>query len=148
VRKSGGILYFQDEANVSLTAFLGKTWGLRGRTPRVSVTGNRAGVAAMSAISKRGRLLFRLYDTRIRSPEVISFLDQMLAHHKRRHVVVVMDQAPPHTSQQTKRFVQTEPAASACLLSTQVLPGLEPGRKGMESLEAPRAQGPPGEDPT
>ena len=32
VRKYGALLYFQDEANVSLTAFLGKTWAPRGET--------------------------------------------------------------------------------------------------------------------
>ena len=34
VRKYRAILYFQDEANVSLTAFLGKTWAPRGKTPK------------------------------------------------------------------------------------------------------------------
>lgn len=102
------ILYFQDEANVSLTAFLGKTWGLRGQTPKVQVTGKRGGVAAVSAISRRGYLLFRLYDKRITSLEVIEFLTQMLQHHKTRHLVVVMDQAPPHVSKATTSFVQSQ----------------------------------------
>jgi transposase len=82
VLENKAILYFQDEANVSLTAFLGKTWGLRGQTPKVKVTGKRGGVAAMSAISRRGYLLFRLYEKRITSVEVIEFLGQMLNHHK------------------------------------------------------------------
>ena len=47
----------------------------------------------MSAISKPGHLLFRLLEKRIASPEVIDFLAQMLKHHPRRHLVVVMDQA-------------------------------------------------------
>ena len=50
VRKYRGILYFQDEANISLTALLGKTWAPRGKTPKQKVTGNRGGVSAMSAI--------------------------------------------------------------------------------------------------
>jgi transposase len=102
------ILYFQDEANVSLTAFLGKTWGLRGQTPKVTVTGARGGVAAMSAISRRGYLLFRLYEKRITSVEVIEFLDQMLQHHKTRHLVVVMDQAKPHLSKATCHFIESQ----------------------------------------
>jgi transposase len=102
------ILYFQDEANVSLTAFLGKTWGLRGQTPKVRVTGKRGGVAAVSAISRRGHLLFRLYDKRITSVEVIEFLAQMLNHHKARHLVVVMDQAPPHVSKATTHFIKSQ----------------------------------------
>ncbi|MBM4078039.1 MAG: IS630 family transposase, partial [Planctomycetes bacterium] len=34
VQKYRGILYFQDESNVSLTAFLGKTWAPCGETPK------------------------------------------------------------------------------------------------------------------
>ena len=108
VKKYKAILYFQDEANVSLTAFLGKTWSPCGQTPKAKVTGKRGGVAAMSAISQRGHLLFRLHNKRIASPEVIAFLHQMLAHHNRRHLVVVMDQAPPHTSAKTKEFISSQ----------------------------------------
>jgi len=108
VRKFRAILYFQDESNVSLTAFLGKTWGFRGQTPQVRVTGKRGGVTAMSALSGQGRLLFRLFTQRIASAEVIYFLDQMLRHHPQRHLVVVMDQAPPHVSRKTKDYVQSQ----------------------------------------
>lgn len=108
IRKFRAILYFQDESNVSLTAFLGKTWGIRGQTPRVPVTGKRGGVSAMSALSGQGRLLFRLFDKRICSDEVIYFLDQMLRFHKGRHLVVAMDQAPPHTSKKTKMYIESQ----------------------------------------
>jgi transposase len=108
VKKHRAILYFQDESNVSLTAFLGKTWAPCGQTPRSRVTGKRAGVAALSALSRRGHLLFRLLEKRIASPEVIDFLQQMLRHHPRRHLVIVMDQAPPHTSKKTRAFVDQQ----------------------------------------
>ena len=109
VEKHRGILYFQDESNISLTAFLGKTWAPRGQTPRSKVTGKRGGVAALSALSRRGHLLFRLLEKRIASQEIIDFLAQMLRHHPRRHLVVVMDQAPPHTSKKTKAFIEQQP---------------------------------------
>lgn len=108
VRKHRAILYFQDESNISLTAFLGKTWAPRGQTPKAKVTGKRAGVSATSAISRGGHLLFRLLDKRIASREVIEFLEQMLKHHPRRHLVVVMDQAPPHTSKKTQSWVDSQ----------------------------------------
>ena len=108
VRKYRAILYFQDEANISLTALLAKTWAPRGKTPKQRVTGKRGGVAAMSAITGSGQLLFRLHDKRIASEEVIDFLHQMLNHHPRRHLVVVMDQAPPHTSKRTKAFIASK----------------------------------------
>lgn len=109
IRKFRAILYFQDESNVSLTAFLSKTWSPCGETPRIRVTGARGGVSAMSAISRGGQLVFRLHDKRIASPEIIAFLGQMLQHHPRRHLVVVMDQAPPHVSKATKGYITSQP---------------------------------------
>lgn len=106
--KFRAILYFQDEANVSLTALLGKTWAPSGCTPTVRVTGNRGSLSVQSAISQRGRLLFALYEKRIASDEVIHFLEQMLCHHRNRHLVVVMDQAPPHVSRKTRTFVESQ----------------------------------------
>jgi transposase len=108
VRNFKAILYFQDEANVSLTAVLGRTWAPRGETPKQCVTGKRGSVSAMSAITSRGQLIFRLHDKRIASDEVIDFLSQMLRHHPRRHLVVVMDRAPPHISKKTQSFVASQ----------------------------------------
>jgi transposase len=108
VREFRAILYFQDESNVSLTAFLGKTWAFCGQTPSVRVTGKRGGVTAMSALSGQGRLLFRLFKERIASDQVIAFLGQMLKHHRRRHLAVVMDHAPPHVSKKTMAYVASQ----------------------------------------
>jgi transposase len=108
VKKHNAVLYFQDEANISLTAVLGKTWGIRGKTPTQEVTGKRGGISAISAVNKKGSLIFSLHEKRIASQEVIHFLEQMLLHHKRRHLVVVMDQAPPHTSKITKTFIEKQ----------------------------------------
>ena len=62
----------------------------------------------MSAITGRGGLIFRLHEKRITSVEIVDFLSQMLRHHPRRHLVVVMDQAPPHVSHKTMAFIETQ----------------------------------------
>lgn len=108
VKKHRAILYFEDESNISLTAVLGKTWAPKGQTPSQKVTGNRGGVAAMSAITPAAQMVFQLHDRRIRSAEVIEFLQQLLKHHPRRHLVLVMDQALPHTSKKTKAFIASQ----------------------------------------
>jgi transposase len=108
VRKFRAILYFQDEANVSLAALLGKTWSPCGCTPLVRGTAKRGSVSVQSAISRQGHLLFSLYEKRIASAEVIHFLRQMLRHHTNRHLVVVMDNAPPHVSKKTIAFIQNQ----------------------------------------
>jgi transposase len=109
LEKTGGILYCEDEASVCLTPLLGKTWAERGKPRKVPVTGARASISAMSAISPKGRLVFRLHEKRITSVEVIDFLKQLLRQHPSRHVVVVMDQAKPHTSKMTKAFIESRP---------------------------------------
>jgi transposase len=63
----------------------------------------------MSAITSGGQLIFRLHDKRIASEEVVEFLGQMLTHHPRRHLVVVMDQAPPHVSKRTMAYIESQP---------------------------------------
>jgi transposase len=109
LEKTGGILYCEDEASVCLTPLLGKTWAERGKPRKVPVTGARASIAAMSALSPKGRLVFQLHDKRITSVEVIGFLKQLLRQHPGRDVVVVMDQAKPHTSKMTKAFIESRP---------------------------------------
>jgi transposase len=54
------ILYCQDEASVALTPLLGRTWAERAHPRKLLVTGSRASVAALSALSPRGRLVFQL----------------------------------------------------------------------------------------
>jgi transposase len=102
------ILYCQDEACVSLAPFLGKTWSVRGQPRKVPVTGKRGSISALSALSPRGHLVFRLHDKRIASGEIIDFLGQLLHHHPKRHLVVIMDQAPPHVSKMTKAYIDSQ----------------------------------------
>ena len=108
VKKYRAILYFENESKISITALLGKTWAPRGKIPVQRVTGKKGGISAISAISKRGDLIFTLLEKRIASDEIIHFLKQILQYHKRRHVVVVMDQALPHTSKKTAAFIESQ----------------------------------------
>jgi transposase len=107
-RKYKAILYCEDEANISLSSVLARTWSIRGVTPKQAVTGKRGAVSAMSAVAGAGQLVFTLHDQRIASDEVIEFLKQLLRHHRRRHLVVVMDQAPPHVSKKTRNFIASQ----------------------------------------
>ena len=107
-QKHNGIIYFQDESNISLTPVLAKTWSPVGKTPKRFVTGSRGGISAISSISGSGRLLFTLHEKRITSKEVIAFLKTMLNHHKNRHLVVIMDNALCHKSKMTRNFIDSQ----------------------------------------
>lgn len=134
VKKHRGILYFEDESNVSLNAVLGKTWGPIGVKSIQRSTGNRASISAMSAISNSGRLIFTLHEEKITSIQIISFLDQMLKYHLRRHIVVVMDKAPPHTSEITKKYIKSQKRLHVFYLPARS-PELNPDEKVWNHLK-------------
>jgi transposase len=110
VRKYRAILYFEDESSIALSPVMGKSWGPVGEKIVHKATGNRGSIAAISAISSDGRLVFNLFGggKRFRSADIIAFLRQLLSHHKSRHLVVVMDQASCHKSKMVMAFVERE----------------------------------------
>jgi transposase len=110
VKKYRAILYFEDESNIALTPVMGRSWGPIGEKIVHQATGNRGSVSAISAISSDGRLVFNLFDKgkRFNSQDIINFLTQMLEQHKRRHLVVIMDQASCHKSKMTKEYIESQ----------------------------------------
>ena len=110
IKKHKAILYFEDESNISLTPVMGKSWGPIGKKIVHKVTGNRGSLSAISAISNDGRLVFNVFDgnKRFNSDDIIKFLNDMLKHQPRRHLVVVMDRATCHSSKKTKKFIESQ----------------------------------------
>ena len=107
-KKKRAVLYFEDESSLALQPSSGKTWAARGSTPLIRVPEGRGSIPLLSAISPSGKLLFCLPRAKVRSNTIVSFLKQILLHHKNRHVVVIMDSAPAHTSKATKDFIATQ----------------------------------------
>ncbi len=107
IKEKRAILYCLDEANLNLGPTLGKTWAPKGKPLIAKVSGKRGSVAAMSAISPQGHLLFKLFEgsKRFKADDVIHFLEQMLRHHPRRHIAVVLDRAPCHTAKKVQEFI-------------------------------------------
>lgn len=110
VRKHNAILYFEDESSISLLPSVAKTWAPKGEKITRVLSPNRGSVSAISAISKSSHLLFNVHDKnkRFNSDDIILFLAEMLEHHRRRHLVVIMDRAPCHTSKKVKAFIESK----------------------------------------
>lgn len=100
------ILYFLDEAGVSLVPVLGKTWAPKGETPIVKVTGKKGGFCITSVISTGGRMLFRIEKGKITAKTFIDFLKKIMRHHRGRKVIVIADRAPVHTAKAVDEFVE------------------------------------------
>jgi transposase len=120
------IIYFVDEAGVSLIPVMGKTWAPKGKTPTVNVTGNRKGICVTSAVSPGGRMLFRVEKGRVDAKAHIEFLKQILRHHPNRKIVVVEDRAPPHIANDVKWFVNDNRKYFALYYLPRYSPHLNP----------------------
>ena len=121
-RKIGAILYFGDESGVRTDHVSGRTWAQRGHTPEVHRTSHRDVVSLLSAMTPRGDLLFMTSPVKINSDVFIRFLRRLLAHHRRRKLVLIVDRSAYHGSRKTRAFV----AAHADRLRVEYLPANAP----------------------
>lgn len=136
VKKYRAILYFEDESNVSLTPVVAKTWGPIGAKITKKITGNRGSVSAISAISSDGRLIFNVHDNNKRygAKDIVRFLSQMLEHHKKRHLVVIMDQAPSHKAKLVTKFIKDQKRLHVFYLPPRS-PEFNPDEKVLDHLK-------------
>jgi len=108
-KRERALLFFEDESAVRLTPTVGRTWAPIGQTPTVRVTGKRACICVMSAVSLDGRLFFSIPATKVNAEVFIRFLAALLAEYPRRKVFVIADQASPHTARSVHDFVGQQP---------------------------------------
>lgn len=108
-KKQRALIFFQDESTIRLTPTVGRTWGKSGERPVVLMTGKRASICVMSAVSPSGHLYFMIPDARVDSDVYILFLAGLLKEYPRRKIFVIADQASPHTSKRTKIFLDHNP---------------------------------------
>jgi transposase len=82
------------------------TWGEKGKTPVVRVSGNRRKVSVISAISPRGRLWFRCHRGTLNAERYVEFIRDLLGEFTKK-VVLVAGKHPAHVAASTRRFLET-----------------------------------------
>lgn len=102
--KIGADIGFEDEAAVDLRDRSGKTWGSRGPSPKVAVTGQRGRVNILSMVSASGELRYHLTEGRVDSAVYIAFLKQILKG-RTRALILVVDRASFHRSKKVRAFL-------------------------------------------
>jgi transposase len=136
VKRWQAMLYFMDEAGVSLIPVMGKTWAPKGETPIVKVTGKRGGFCVTSAISPAGKMIFRLEKGKINAGKHVEFLEQIMEHHPNRKIIVIEDRAPPHRGKKVKDFAEGNKRRFAVYYLPAYAPKLNPGEHVWEYLKA------------
>jgi transposase len=120
-KRKQATLLFLDETGVHEDGPTGTTWGKRGATPVVRVSGKRRRANVISAISPRGRLWFRCFTGTLGAAAFVRFLRDLLSD-VRGKVVLVLDSHPAHTAAETRRFIHERRDR----LSLHFLPGYAP----------------------
>jgi transposase len=99
-------IFFGDEAGVRSDFHSGTTWGVRGRTPIVSTTGQRFGLNMISAVSPRGELRFMVTKGRVGAKVFIEFIKRLLRDVPGR-IFLIVDGHPAHKAKLVKTFVES-----------------------------------------
>jgi transposase len=86
-----------------------RTYAPKGQTPTLRVPLSRDHLSAISGITPEGRLLLRVQEASVRSPDVVAFLRQVLQLVPGK-LLVLWDGAPIHRGQPVKDFLAAGPA--------------------------------------
>jgi len=105
-RRRGADIFFLDEAGVRSDSPLGRSYGLKGRTPVLKTSGKRQQVNAISALSARGGFWFALYHGKLNAALFIAFLAGFLKGRKK-PVFLVVDGLPAHKAKSVAKYVQS-----------------------------------------
>jgi len=103
-RKHGATIFFLDEAGFSSEPNLGRTYGLKGKTPIVSTTGQRQKVSAISAVSSKGGFWSQVYTGMLNAGRFVEFLKNF-RRGGRGKVFLVVDGHPSHRAKMVAGYV-------------------------------------------
>lgn len=94
-QQNGAEIFFLDEAGVRSDSPLGRTYGLKGRTPVVKTSGQRQSINAISAVNSKGAFWYNVYPGKLNAALFIQFLRDFMKR-RRKPVYLVVDSLPAH----------------------------------------------------
>jgi len=113
-------IFFMDEAGVRSDDPLGRSWGIKGKTPIVKTSGQRQQVNAISAVAPDGSFWYEVYSGKFNSSRMVEMLQRFMKN--RGNICLILDGHPAHKSNMIKEFVNK----CAGKLEIYFLPGYAP----------------------
>jgi len=104
-KKLGVQIFFLDEAGFQSDPPLGRTYGLKGKTPVVETSGQRQSINVISAVNARGAFWAATYDGKLNAESFVLFLKNFMKGRKR--VFLIVDGHPAHTAKAVQRYVES-----------------------------------------
>ena len=100
----GAQIFFLDEAGFQSDPPLGRTYGLKGKTPVLKTSGRRQSINVISAVNARGAFWAATYDGKLNAESFVLFLQNFMKG--RQKVFLVVDGHPSHTAKAAARYVE------------------------------------------
>jgi transposase len=104
-KRLGAKIFFLDEAGFQSDASLGRTYGLKGKTPVVQTSGQRQSINAISAVNARGEFWAATYTGKLNAEAFVAFLENFMKSQGGK-VFLVVDGHPAHKAKVVKSYVQ------------------------------------------
>jgi transposase len=105
-RQRGANIFFLDEVGVRSDSPLGRSYGLRGKTPVVKTSGQRQKMNAVSAVNARGAFWYKVYGGTLTATLFVALLKDLMKGRKK-PVMLVLDGLPAHKAKMVAQYVQS-----------------------------------------
>jgi transposase len=102
-KRLGAKIFFLDEAGFQSDPPLGRTYGLRGKTPVVTTSGQRQSINVISAVNARGEFWAATYEGKLNAKSFVLFLQNFIKGRKGK-VFLIVDGHPSHTAKVVQRY--------------------------------------------
>jgi transposase len=105
-KRLGAKIFFLDEAGFQSDPCLGRTYGLKGKTPVVKTSGQRQSLNVISAVNARGEFWAATYTGKLDAESFVVFLQHFIRGRAGK-VFLVVDGHPAHKAKLVKDYVQS-----------------------------------------
>lgn len=143
-KNNRALLFYADEAIISLIPYVGKTWAFPNKKPIVRVSGKRGqNIGVTAAVNQQGRMCFELTKDKERftAKVFVRFIKKMHRENPNRHIVLIVDGAPVHTASIVKKFVEENKSWIRLEILPAYSPELNPTEKSWRFLKTKKLNG-------
>ena len=105
-KRLGAKIFFLDEAGFQSDPPLGRTYGLKGKTPEVVTSGQRQSLNVISAVNARGEFWAATYTGKLNAEAFVAFLQNFMKGRSGKTFLVI-DGHPAHTAKLVDCYLET-----------------------------------------
>ena len=103
-KQEKAMIFWGDEMGLRSDHAVGRSYGIRGKTPVIEGTGKRFGCNMISAITNQGHLNFRVFEETFEAGIFIDFMGRLIRQHPRK-VFLIVDGHPAHRARKTRQWL-------------------------------------------